>query len=328
MEQTVARIDGHEVRLTNLDKVFWPEGLTKAHMVKYYLDIAPVIMPHLRHRPLVMKRYPDGIRGESFYQKECPEYAPDWIKTCPVRHSEKVVNYIVCNDPATLAWLANQGCVEIHAWLSRSDNVECPDIMVMDLDPAEGATFGDVSDIALLCRQAIEGYGLTPFVKTSGSSGLHLFVPIENKHPFPAVTSAMKHIAGLIASVYPQKATVERAVAKRKGKVYLDYLQNGRGKTMAFQYSLRPHPGAPVSTPLLWEEVANRQVEPGYFNIQTIFTRLEKYGDIWAGMTDYSRSIDILLSAAGPAPPREGGKRAAAEGRQPVQSPELTAAPQ
>ncbi|MFZ5634802.1 MAG: non-homologous end-joining DNA ligase [Bacillota bacterium] len=299
MDQAVARIDGHEVRLTNLDKVFWPEGLTKAHLVKYYMDIAPVIIPHLRDRPLVMKRYPDGINGESFYQKECPEYAPDWIETYPVRHSEKVVNYIVCNDAATLAWLATQGCIEIHAWLSVLDNVDCPDIAVMDLDPAEGATFEDVLNIAILCRRAIWEFGLVPFVKTSGASGLHLFIPIRNEYPFPAVTSAMQHIAGLITSVYPQKATVERTVAKRKGKVYLDYLQNGRGKTMAFQYSLRPLPGAPVSTPLLWDEVEKKQVEPGYFNIRTIFTRLEKYGDILADMPKYRQSIKNLLAASG-----------------------------
>lgn len=308
MDRTVTVIDGRELRLTNLDKIFWPEGLTKAHLVKYYTDIAPVIMPHLRNRPLVMKRYPDGIGGESFYQKECPEYAPDWIETYPVRHSEKTVNYIVCNDTATLVWLANQACMEIHAWLSVLDNVECPDIMVMDLDPAEGATLSDVLDIALLSRRALEEFGLVPFVKTSGASGLHLFVPIKSEYPFQAVTSAMQYIARLITSVHPRKATVERAVPKRKGKVYLDYLQNGRGKTMAFQYSLRPLPGAPVSTPLLWEEVEGRRVDPGSHNIRTIFNRLERYGDILGDMSKYSRSISDLVAAAGYGRPGEAGR--------------------
>ncbi|MFZ5646335.1 MAG: non-homologous end-joining DNA ligase [Bacillota bacterium] len=299
MEKTVTLVNGREVQLTNLDKVFWPEGYTKAHLVRYYMDIAPVIIPHLRNRPLVMKRYPDGINGQSFYQKECPEYAPDWIETFPICHTEKVVNYIVCNDAATLAWLANQACIEVHAWLSVLDNIDCPDIAVMDLDPAEGATFDDVMDIALLCRRALEEYGLVPFAKTSGASGLHIFIPIKSEYPFQVVTMAMQHIAELIARVYPRKATVERAVAKRAGRVYLDYLQNGRGKTMAFQYSLRPLPGAPVSTPLLWEEIEKKQVKPTSFNIITVFRRLEKYGDLLRDMPGNSRSISGILSAAG-----------------------------
>ncbi len=309
MNQTVARVDGREVWLTNLDKVFWPEGLTKAHLVKYYLDVAPILIPHLRNRLLVMKRYPDGIGGDSFYQKECPEYAPDWIETYPVPHSEKkVVNYIVCNDAATLAWLANQACIEVHAWLSVLDDVDCPDIAVMDLDPAEGSGMGDVVEIALLCRRALDEFGLVPFVKTSGASGLHLFVPIFGEYPFPVVTAAMQYIADLIASVHPRKATVERAVARRRGKVYLDYLQNGRGKTMAFQYSLRPLPGAPVSTPLLWEEVEKKQVNPASFNIRTIFRRLDKYGDILADMSGQRRSLGRLVAAAGAGRAGERGR--------------------
>ncbi|MFZ5642419.1 MAG: non-homologous end-joining DNA ligase [Bacillota bacterium] len=298
MDKSVVRVEGREIKLTNLGKVFWPEGLTKAHLVKYYTDIAPIIIPHLKNRPLVMKRYPDGIEGESFYQKECPDYAPDWIETYPVRHSEKTVNYIVCNDAATLVWLANQACIEVHAWLSLLDNVDCPDIAVMDLDPAEGATFEDVINIALLCRRAIEEYGLVPFVKTSGATGLHIFIPIISEYPFSTVTRAMEYIAELITGVYPGKATVERLVAKRTGKVYLDYLQNGRGRTMAFQYSLRPHPGAPVSTPLLWEEVEKKNIIPASFNMNTVFQRLDRYGDLLANMDSYRRSIGSLLKAA------------------------------
>ncbi|MFZ5596135.1 MAG: non-homologous end-joining DNA ligase [Bacillota bacterium] len=306
MNDKVLRLGGHEVRLTNLDRVLWPEGLTKAHLVNYYLEMAPVIGPHLKNRPLVMKRYPGGIEGEYFYQKECPDYAPDWIETFPIRHSEKTINYIVCNDTATLAWLANQGCIELHAWLSVLDNVNCPDIAVMDLDPAEGATFEDVMDIALLCRRALEEFGLVPFVKTSGSRGLHIFVPIFNDHTFQEVTMAMQYLAGLITGVYPGKATTERYVARRAGRVYLDYLQNGRGKTMAFQYSLRPRPGAPVSTPLLWEEVEAKRVVPEAFNMKTIFRRLDLYGDIMSDMDRCRMPIDGLLAAAGGAVEREG----------------------
>lgn len=299
MGSTVVRVEGREIRLSNLEKVFWPEGVTKAQLVGYYADIAPVILPHLRNRPLVMKRYPNGIEGESFYQKECPDYAPDWIETYPVRHSEKNINYIVCNDAATLVWLAGQACIEVHAWLSALDNVECPDIAVMDLDPAQGTSFEDVLNVALLCRRALEEFGLKPFAKTSGSSGLHIFVPIEGMYSFRDVTAAMQHLAGLIAGVYPGKTTVERTVVKRAGKIYLDYLQNARGRTMAFQYSLRPLPGAPVSTPLLWEEIESNQVKPMAYNLRTIFQRLEKYGDLLAGMQEHRRSLERLLKAAG-----------------------------
>lgn len=298
-EQIIVQVGGHDLRLTNLNKVFWPDSFSKAQLVKYYLDIAPFILPHIRNRPLVMKRYPDGIYGNSFYQKECPEYAPDWIETYPIWHSEKVVNYIVCNDAATLAWLANQACIEFHAWLSHLENIDNPDVAVIDLDPDAGTSFDDVMDIALLCRGALEEYDLVPFVKTSGSRGLHLFIPILNEHPNSKVTSAMKHIADMIIRVYPQKATVERVVAKRKGRVYIDYLQNGWGKTMVFQYSLRPLPAAPVSTPLLWAEVESKQVKPASLNINNIFRRIEKYGDILAEMPNHRRSINSLLSAAG-----------------------------
>lgn len=299
MSDTVVSIEGREIKLTNLEKPFWPGGLAKAHLIKYYSEISPVILPHLKNRPLVMKRYPDGINGQSFYQKECPDYAPEWIKTVPVRHSEKIVNYIVCNDKATLVWLANKGCIEVHAWLSTTAGIDCPDIAVMDLDPAEGATFGDVINIALLVRRVLEEFKLKPLVKTSGSSGLHLFIPVLPVYSFPEVTRCMRYIAGMVVDAYPAKATVERLVDRRKGKVYLDYLQNGRGKTMAFQYSLRPHPGAPVSSPLRWEEVEQKNVGPGMYNINNIAWRIEKVGDLWRNPFSTPQPMDYLAAAAG-----------------------------
>lgn len=298
MSETVVKVTGHEVKLSNLEKVFWPEGFTKAHLIKYYNDIAPILLRHIYNRPLVMKRYPDGVSGESFYQKECPDYAPDFVETYPIKHSEKVVNYIVCNDAATLVWLANQGCIEVHAWLSTLENIECPDMAVMDLDPAEGTTFGDVMQIALLVRRALKEFELNSYVKTSGASGLHLFIPLEPQYPFKVVTEAMKYVASLITGVYPEKATTERIVEKRKGKVYLDYLQNGRGKTMAFQYGLRPLKGAPVSTPLDWSEVEQMNVNPSTFNIKTIFQRIKLYGDLLINMKLERQPMDKLLKVA------------------------------
>ncbi|MDD2553390.1 MAG: non-homologous end-joining DNA ligase [Desulfotomaculaceae bacterium] len=296
MKKSFVKVDGHEVKLTNLDKLIWPEGLTKAHLVKYYSDIAPYILPHLYNRPVVMKRYPDGLAGEAFYQKEVPNYAPDWITRQPVGHTEKVINYIICNDRATLIWLANQACIEMHAWLARLENLECPDLAVMDMDPADGATFADILEIALLVKHILDEFGIECFPKTSGSRGLHLFIPLEPVYSWQKVTRSMKYVAELAQNVYPDKVTLERKVEKRVGKVYLDYLQNGRGRTMAFQYSLRPRPGAPVSTPLLWEEVEIGDFQPGDYNINTIFSRISKLGDVFAGVLKKRQNMKNLLN--------------------------------
>ncbi len=295
MQEAYVTVDGYQVKLTNLEKLIWPEGLTKAHLVKYYREIAPYILPHLYNRPLVMKRYPHGLGYEPFYQKECPSYAPDWIIRHPVEHSEKVVNYIVCNNMATLVWLANQGAIEMHPWLSRIENVECPDIAVIDLDPAAGSTFRDVLTIALLVKEALAQFNLQSYPKTSGATGLHIFVPIKPVYSYKTVTKAMQYVAELIVNINPGMATVERKVAQRQGKVYLDYLQNGRGKTMAFQYSLRPLPGAPVSTPLYWDEIEALNIEPGAFSIHNIFSRIKEIGDIYHGVLTNKQTLDALL---------------------------------
>jgi len=291
-------IDGQTIKLTNLGKFMWPEGLTKAHLVEYYFVMAPYILPYLNNRPIIMKRYPDGLDGEAFYQKECPEYAPDWIMKKPVQHSSKVVNYIICNNKATLVWLANQACIEMHAWLAGIFNLETPDIAVMDLDPAAGATFADTLDIALLVKCALAEYGLQSFPKTSGATGIHLFIPVAPKYSWREVTAAMKHIAELVVEIYPHKATVERKVAKRKNKVYLDYLQNGRGRTMAFPYSLRPLSGAPVSTPLYWWEVEKGVLRPDNFTIKNIYQRLVSLGDAFDGLTGLKQHLEKLIFAA------------------------------
>lgn len=295
MQESYVSVDGYQVKLTNLDKPIWPEGLTKAHLIKYYRDIAPYILPHLYNRPLVMKRYPHGLDSEPFYQKECPGYAPDWLIRHGIEHSEKVVNYIICNNVATLVWLANQGTIEMHSWLARIENIECPDIAVIDLDPAEGASFHDVLKIALLVKEALSQLNLQSYPKTSGASGLHIFVPIKPVYSYQTVTKAMQYVAELIVKINPQKATVERKVMHRMGKVYLDYLQNGRGKTMAFQYSLRPLPGAPVSTPLYWNEVEESNITPGCFSMHNIFSRIKELGDIYEEVLVNKQTLDTLL---------------------------------
>lgn len=292
----IVKIEGKTLALSNLGKQMWPgENITKAHLIKYYADMAPVLLPYIRNRPLVMKRYPDGIGGDYFYQKECPVYAPDWVETYPVRHSRKVINYIVCNDIPTLAWMAGQGCLEIHAWLSRVDEIDHQDLAVFDLDPAEGVPFQAVKKVALIIREVLEQFGITGFPKTSGSSGMHIFIPLETEYPFARVTGAMKHLAELILRDHPDLVTLERSKAKRRGKVYLDYLQNGRGKTMAFPYSLRPLPGAPVSTPVKWQEVEHNDFDPGWFNMRNIAERIIRTGDPYTGIFQARQSLDRIF---------------------------------
>jgi len=297
----IVEIDGRVLTLSNLDKMMWPkENITKAHLIKYYLDLAPVLLPYIRNRPLVMKRYPDGIEGGFFYQKECPDYAPDWVETYSVRHTRKVINYIVCNDTPTLAWMAGQGCLEIHAWLSRVDEIDCPDLAVFDLDPAEGVPFSSVKQVALIVRSVLEQFGITGFPKTSGSSGMHVFIPLEANYSFTRVTAVMKYLAELILRAYPELVTVERSKAKRTGKVYLDYLQNGWGKTMAFPYSLRPLPGAPVSTPLTWPEVEYKEFNHRLYNIKNIARRISRDGDPYSNIFKARQDLDRLLNVVYP----------------------------
>lgn len=296
-EAVEVEIEGRKVRLTNLDKVFWPEGYTKADLIKYYIEMAPLLLPYMKDRLFVMSRYPDGITGETFYQKDCPDYAPDWLETLPLQSpdSDKVVNYIVIKDAATLAWLANQACIELHIWLAKKDRLNYPDIAVFDLDPFPPATFKDVMEVAMLVREALAQFDLKGFPKTSGATGMHIFVPLEPVLTYTEVRDAVEFICRRIHGVYPRKTTLERSVSKRDGKVYLDYLQNTRGKTMVFQYSLRPEPGAPVSTPVTWEEVAARKIKPGDFNIKTISRRLQEVGDLYREFHTLKQSLSGIF---------------------------------
>ncbi|CCO09455.1 non-homologous end-joining DNA ligase [Desulforamulus hydrothermalis] len=294
---TEVTLEGKQLKLSNLSKLIWPEGLTKAHLIKYYTDIAPFLLPHIKGRPLVMKRYPHGVSGEYFYHKECPDYAPEWMQTVSIRHSKKRVNYIVCHDTATLVWLANQGCIEMHAWLSRHPRVEYPDLAVIDLDPGRQAAFQDVLAVAEVVRQVLDYLGLLGFPKTSGAAGIHIFIPIRPVYTFREVTGAMEWLAGLVTRAVPDKATVTRALAAREPhKVYVDYLQNTRGKSMAWTYSLRPLPGAPVSTPVLWEEIEAGCIMPSDFTLNTVFCRLKELGDLHHDMFKQAQDLSQILS--------------------------------
>lgn len=291
-------VEGKKVRLTNLEKMMWPgDGITKAGLIKYYADMAEVLLPHLKDRLFIMSRYPDGIDGEMFYQKDCPAYAPEWLNIFPVASPDvgKVINYIVCNDLPTLMWLANQACIELHIWLARIPRLNYPDIMVFDLDPFPPAGFADTLEIALLVKEALAQFNLVGYPKTSGATGMHIFVPIKPEYTYLEVRDAVDFICRQIRSVFPRKTTMERLIADRTGKVYLDYLQNTRGKTMTFQYSLRPHPGAPVSTPVTWDEVKKGRIRPQDFRLDNFQDRLKEVGDLYKDLIKPRQSLKILV---------------------------------
>jgi bifunctional non-homologous end joining protein LigD len=292
--------DGHVLTLTNLEKVLWPEdNLTKAHLIDYYRSISPFLLPHLEGRPFVMSRYPDGIYGEHFYQKNRPDYTPGWIDIFPVASasSGRTINYTVCNNLATLLWLVNQVCIEMHPWMSKTGSPAYPDIAVFDLDPMPPLGFREAAEISLLVRDALAGFGITGYPKISGATGMHVFVPVEPKYTYEQVRLFVRFIFGLVHRADPDRTTFERQVENRGARVYLDYLQNSQGKTMAWQYSLRPARGAPVSTPLTWEE-AETIPDPLSFNIHTVPGRLREKGDLMADTLTRKHSIDQVLEYA------------------------------
>lgn len=299
MKQLVT-IAGRELQVTNLDKVFWPaEGYTKGDLINYYVRVAPYLLAHLEDRPLVFTRYPDGIDGEWFYQKDLPDYAPEWIESFSYysRDSDRALEFCLSRNEATLAWIANQAVIEIHPWMSRYDRPDYPDFAIFDLDPAAPATFDQAREVAFLVKPLLEGLGLAGYPKTSGATGLHIYVPIRREFPYRVVCGFVEKAARLIASLRPEWITLERTVSKRTGKVYIDYLQNLRGKTIVAPYSVRPFPGAPVSTPITWEELERVQAE--VFTIRTIIDRLAVVGDLFAPVLGGTYSLKEPLERLG-----------------------------
>ncbi len=275
-------VDGRRLVLSNLDKPLWPaDGYTKADLINYLLAVAPCLLPHLRGRPLVLTRYPHGVQAPSFYQKNTPSTAPAWLRTWEDTGggSGRPIRYLLVEERAALAWLGNLAAIELHPWYSRADTPDQPDVAVVDLDPAEGTDFDDAREVALLLKRLLDDLGLVSHLKTSGATGLHLYLPIAPGHTYPQVVAFTRRLAELIVQVCPRKTTVTRAVSDRTGRVYLDYLQNGRGKTLAGVYCPRPLPGAPVSTPLGWDELG--RVQPRDFNLATVPRRLGSLGDLF-----------------------------------------------
>jgi bifunctional non-homologous end joining protein LigD len=297
----VIRKGKRELRLSNLDKPFWSEeGITKGDLIAYYRDVAEVLVPHLRARPFTMKRYPDGWQGKHFFQKQAPVHMPSWIKRVPFPAStregeKKIIDYALVDDELALLWMVNMGCIDMHVWTSRADRPDKPDWVMFDLDPSEGATFDDVIEVAGLVKETLDLLELHAYPKTSGSRGIHVLVPIARRHTHAEAREFAAIVAGALARAHPGLVTTEWAKKKRRG-VLVDANQNGPGKTNASVYSVRPRAGAPVSTPLRWDEV-----KPGLdmtaFTMEAVLDRVARDGDLFAGVLDGKQSLTNALKA-------------------------------
>ena len=266
--------------LTNLKKVFWPaEGYTKGDLIAYYDAVAPLLLPYLQDRPLVLTRFPDGITGKSFFQKDAPEFAPAWVRTERIysKDAEREIDYFVVNDAETLRYVINMGTIPLHLWSSRLGSLDRPDWLILDLDP-KGAPFSDVVKVARALHRILDELALPNYAKTSGATGLHILIPLGARYSHEESRTFGRLLALLGVEAEPEIATIVRPLRGREGKVYLDYVQNGHGRTIVAPFSVRPLPGAPVSCPLRWEEVTAR-LDPRRFTLRTAPARFEKLGD-------------------------------------------------
>ncbi len=298
----VVRKGKRELALSNLDKLYWPdEGITKGDLIDYYRAVAPVLIPHLKSRPFTMRRYPDGIAGKAFFQKDAPSHMPEWIPTFSALVStrergggKKRVSFPLVNDELALLWMANMGCIDMNTWYSRIDKPDRPDFVLFDLDPTPEVPWAQTFEVALLVKELLDGLGLASFPKTSGGKGFHILVPLDRRSTYEDSRAFAELVAGTIARTHPELATTQWAKARRRG-VLIDANQNGEGKTIASVYSVRPRPGAPVSTPLRWEEVSP-DLDPAAFTMAAVLARVERHGDLYAGLLTTRQSLKKALA--------------------------------
>ncbi len=290
------------LRLTNIDKPFFPEGYTKGDLIQYYASVAPVLLPHLRDRAIVMSRYPDGIEGDFFYEKQAPGHQPEWMPLAPIHSSVRgePIEFVTAFDRESLMWLANMGCIEIHPWLSTVQQVEYPSFAIFDLDPAEGAEWQQVVDTARLLKTLLDGLGLRGYPKTTGSKGMHIYIPLDPVYPYERTRRWVSSVGHLLAKANPADITMEPNIPKRAGKVFVDANQNVGGKTIASVYSVRPFAGAPVSVPILWEELD--EVKARSFTIVNLWERLHRFGDLFAPVLEGGQRLEAAEEAVGIAP--------------------------
>jgi len=284
VKKATLKIDAYTVKLTNTNKVFFPDdGITKGDLIDYYHRIAETMLPYVKGRPLMMHRFLHGIKGEGFYQKEVGDYFPEWVKRVKMKKHGGSEDYAVCDNAATLVFLAEQDCITPHVWLSRIDQPENPDLLIFDLDPSDG-DFEPVRRAALSLRDLLSTLRLAVFVKTTGSRGLHVVVPLDRAADFDQVRTFAEDVARLVAGRDPDHLTVEQRKDKRRGRVYIDTLRNSYGQTAVAPYAVRAKPGAPVATPLDWGELKNLELNSQSYTMTNIFRRLGQKGDPWDNM--------------------------------------------
>jgi bifunctional non-homologous end joining protein LigD len=296
------KVGAETVALSNLDKVYWPEdGYTKGDLVRYYYEVSKYILPHLKDRPLIMKRYPNGIGGKFFHQHDVNE-APDFVRTVSLEVEDgggHTVDYIVGDNLPTLLYMANLGAIERHPWHSRTSDLDHPDWLVFDLDPGEGVAYSTICELAMTVKDVLERIGMKGYPKTSGSRGLHVYVPIKPAHDYGEVAAFAERVATLVANERPEMATVERSLKKRKkGQIYVDHMQNARGKSVVSPYSVRPRAGATVSAPLEWHEVAGGKITPQDFTIKNMAKRLANKGDLFKPVLHGKQSLSDAMERA------------------------------
>jgi bifunctional non-homologous end joining protein LigD len=295
--EQIVEIGGHQLKFTNLNKVFYPkEGYRKRDLINYYRAVAPMILPHLKDRPLSLKRYPNGIDGDYFFQKNAALGTPDWIRREAIEseHRGEPINFVLAEDEATLLYLANLGCIDQNPWMSRVGSLDRPDFMLIDLDPVQ-CTFDRIVEAANLVKQRLDELGLQGFPKTTGGDGLHVYVPLDNIYSYEQVRSFAQIVATLVANDRPDLFTTPRTVEKRdKGKVYFDYLQISESKTISAPYVLRAFPGAPVSTPLRWNELTP-DLTPDRFTLANAVERFRRVGDLFAPVLTVQQRLEPAL---------------------------------
>jgi bifunctional non-homologous end joining protein LigD len=293
-QEVVLRFGDREVRLTNLKKLFWKNlKLTKRHLLQYYADISPWLVPHIEGRAMVMKRYPNGAEGDFFYMKRAPEPRPEWIDICGIPHNEGIVKFPIVQDLPSLMWLINLGCIDLNQWYARCDDWDRPDVLHFDLDPGPGADFNRVREVALRVRDILDALKMPTYAKTTGSKGIHVYIPIVRGPVQKEVWAFAKAIAIELESRHPEIITAEYRKAKRPhGRVLVDYNQNAWGRTLASIYSVRPTPIASVSTPVTWEEV-EKGVRIEDFRIDNVVDRVREVGDLWKPVAVGKKRFDL-----------------------------------
>jgi bifunctional non-homologous end joining protein LigD len=290
-------VEGRELSLSNLDKVMYPEtGFTKGQVIDYYTRIAPVLLPHLHDRPLTLKRYPNGVEGGHFYEKQCPSHRPDWVRSEPVGLSSKTIDFCICDDLPTLVWLANLADLELHPSLSKVPEVERPTLMAFDLDPGAGTGLAECCEVALLLRDALSALGLESFPKTSGSKGIQVYVPlniddVDYDHGTKLISNAL---ARHLETAHPKLIVSSQRKELRKNKVLIDWSQNDEHKTTVGVYSLRARERPTVSTPLAWDEVEAGDPDALVFDADDVLARVEEHGDLFAPVEELEQRLPDL----------------------------------